>query len=252
MQTNLAVLAALVVVSSAWAQDDGGVERDSQPVERPGAGEPGGDSSGGPGGAAPRASLTGERAGKFEGFYMRGGVGLVGFADSDLVGGGETRETEFDPGYGGSAALGYDFGSLFQPGASRDRLTINLRSEVEFSFERADADDEGGPGPARLEEVSTWGLALNAYVDFDTPTRWTFYAGLGVGAARVETDGVGYSDRDTAGLVQLLGGAIFDVTSSASLYAGLRSRGYSEFDSGTAELEDLASGSLEVGLIFSF
>lgn len=245
MKSNLVAIAAASLACAAWAQDDGssapsGAQPEEQPAVRDRASE-----------AAPGA-LTDERAGKYEGFYMRAGLGLVGFADSDLVGGGITREMEFDPGYGGSAALGYDFGSLFQPGAPRDRLTINLRSEVEFSFERADSDDKGGPGPARLEELSTWALALNAYVDFDTPTRWTFYTGLGVGAARVETDGVGFSDSDTGGLVQLMGGAIFDVTSRASLYAGLRSRGYSEVDSGEAELEDLASGTLEVGLMFSF
>ena len=216
-------------------------------VEQPEA--PAGTAASGPEAAA----LTDERAGKFEGFYVRGGLALMAFADSDYVAtGGSTREVEFDPGYGGSAAFGYDFGSVFRPEAPEDRFTVNLRSEVEFSFERGEVDDVGGPGAPRLEEVSTRALALNGYVDFDLPGRWTFYAGAGLGAAQVETEGVGFDDSDTAGFVQLLGGAMFDVSSRASIYAGLRTRGYADLDAGDAELEDLASGTLEVGLIFSF
>src|SRR5690606_22322815 len=100
--------------------------------------------------------------------------------------------------------------------------------------------------------LSSRGAALNTYVDFDPPTPWTFYVGLGVGAAQIETEGVGFKDSDTSGFVQLMGGAIFDVTSRASLYAGLRSRGYTDINAEDAEIEDLASGSLEVGLMFSF
>jgi opacity protein-like surface antigen len=241
MKTSLVAIAAAALASLAAAQDDPAAA--DQPESSP---------QSPPAGEAP-AALTGDHPGKFQGFYMRAGLGLVGFADSDYVspGSGE-REIEFDPGFAGSAALGYDFGSVFQPHASKDRFTVNLRSEVEFSFERVDADDVGGPGAPRLEELSTWGLAFNTYVDFDTPTQWTFYAGLGLGAAQIETDGVGFDDRDTSGFVQLMGGAMFDVTSRASLYAGLRSRGYSDIDAGDAEIEDLASGTLEVGLIFSF
>ncbi len=201
-----------------------------------------------------RATLTGERAGKFEGFYIRGGLGLLGFADSDYsLGGLSEREVEFDPGFGGSAAVGYDFGALFQPGASADEFTVNLRSEAAFSFERADADDVGGAGPPQLDELATYGLAFNTFVDFDTASRWTFYAGLGMGAAQVHTRGAGFDANDTTAFVQLLAGAIFDVSESASIYAGLRSRGYAEADAaGAAEIEDLASGTLEIGLMFSF
>lgn len=249
MKTHIVVIAALTLACAAWGQDDdGGAGASAEPERQaPGA------SDREPATPPAAAGLTGERAGKYEGFYVRGGLALIGVADSDLVASdGATRETEFDPGYGGSAAVGYDFGSLFQPEAPRERLTINLRSEVEFSFERVDADDEGVPGGAQLKKLWTRALALNTYIDFDTPTRWTFYAGLGVGAAQVKTEGTGHNDRDTAGLVQLMGGAIFEVSESTSLYAGLRSRGYSDIDAGTAELEDLASGALEVGLIFSF
>ena len=243
MRTRLLAIAAAALAPSAAAQEEPAA--DTQPDAPPSAKAPP---------ASPEASAgADERAGKFQGFYLRAGLGLVGFADSDYVAsGGAAREIEFDPGYAGSAALGYDFGSDFRPEAPKERFTINLRSEVEFSFERVDADDAGGPGAPRLEELSTRGLAFNTYVDFDTPTQWTFYVGLGLGAAQIETDGVGFDDRDTSGFVQLMGGAMFDLTSRASIYAGLRSRGYADIDAGDAEIEDLASGTLEVGLIFSF
>jgi opacity protein-like surface antigen len=237
--TMLALCAIAFLAAAAPAQEEAPEE---QPTEDR---QPGTDQG-----------LTGERAGKFDGFYMRAGLGLIGFADSDYgAPGGPMREVEFDAGYGGSVALGYDFGSVFRSDAPKERFTVNLRSEVEFSFERADADDVGGAGGAgapRLERIWTRGLAMNGYVDFDTPTQWTFYAGVGLGAAQVETEGVGFDDRDTVGFVQLMGGAIFDVTERAAFYAGLRSRGYGDLDAGDAELEDLASGTLEVGLIFSF
>lgn len=243
MKISLVGIAVLAIAAAAWAQDD------------PPAAESDADSPAQPersAGAEP-APLTDERFGKFEGFYVRAGFGLVGVADSDYgPPEGAEREIEFDPGYGGSAAVGYDFGSLFQPGAPKNRFTVNLRAEVELSFERVDADDAGGAGPPVLDKLWTRGMALNGYVDFDTPTQWTFYTGLGVGAAQIETEGVGFDDQDTSGFVQLMGGAIFDVTSRASLYAGLRSRGYADIDAEEAEIEDLASGSLEVGLLFSF
>lgn len=245
--TLLALAGAALFATAATAQDDTPAGEQAPEAAPEPQREPESESR------SEGAGLTDERAGKFQGFYLRAGLGLAAFADSDYTAsGGAGREVEFDPGYGGSVALGYDFGSVFRPEAPKERFTINVRSEVEFSFERADVDDAGGAGPPRLEEISTRGLALNGYVDFDTPTQWTFYAGVGLGAAQIETEGVGFDDRDTAGFVQLMGGAMFEVTSRATLYAGLRSRGYSDLDAGDGELEDLAQGSLEVGLIFSF
>lgn len=248
MKNNLAAIAALSFASAALAQEEDAAATDADAATA---------SPASPAPAAPArgddpAYLTDERRGKFEGFYVRAGFGVVGVADSDYALEGVEREIEFDPGYGGSAAVGYDFGSLFRPGSPKDSFTINLRSEIELSYERVDSDDEGGAGAARLEKLWSRGAALNTYVDFDTPTRWTFYAGFGVGAAQLETEGVGFDDSDTSGFVQLMGGAMFDVTSRASLYAGLRSRGYADVDAEEAELQDLASGSLEVGLMFSF
>lgn len=250
MNRTLATLLIASIASAAAAQEEsaGAAQPDTPPQVQPQPeDEPPAER------ADISATLTGERAGKFQGFYIRGGLGLLGFADSDYsLGGLSDREVEFDPGFGGSAAVGYDFGALFQPGASTNEFTVNLRSEAAFSFERADADDVGGPGPPRLDELATYGLAFNTFVDFDTPSPWTFYAGLGMGAAQVHTRGAGFESDDTTAFVQLLGGAIFDVTESASIYGGLRSRGYAEADVDSAEIEDLASGTLEIGLMFSF
>lgn len=248
MNRTLATLLVAAIASAAAAQEE--VAQPAQPDTPPQA-EPESEPAARP--ADIGATLTGERVGKFQGFYIRGGLGLLGFADSDYsLGDLADREVEFDPGFGGSAAVGYDFGSLFQPGASAREFTVNLRSEAAFSFERADADDVGGPGPPRLDELATYGVAFNTFVDFDTPSPWTFYAGLGLGAAQVHSRGAGFESDDTTAFVQLLGGAIFDVSESASIYAGVRSRGYAEADVDSAVIEDLASGTLEIGLMFSF
>ena len=247
MGARLAAALLVAIPLSALAQDEPAAPPEPEP--EPAEAQP---AETGEAEALPLA-LTGETAGKYQGFYLRAGVGFVGVADTDFRNEFGYREVEFDPGFGAAAAFGYDFGSVFRPGASADRFTLNLRMEVETSVEAADADDDGGFGPAaRLEELRSFGLGINTYLDFDIRGPWTFYAGLGLGVAQVETEGTGFDDEDTVGFVQLLGGAIFEVSDRASLYSGLRARGYDDVDAGMGELVELATGAIEVGLIFQF
>ena len=196
-------------------------------------------------------ALTGETAGKYKGFYLRAGVGLVGFVDSDYEGASiNNREVEFDPGFGVSAAVGYDLGSAFDPGAARDSFTVNLRGEVEFIYEQVGVDDPGGL--ARLDDLTAYGGGFNLYLDFDYSGPWALYLGLGLGLAQVETEGAGFEDEDTVSYGQLLFGVMYEASDAAVVYAGIRSRAYGDVDVQSAKLEDVGSAALEAGLMFQF
>ncbi|MFG0285125.1 MAG: hypothetical protein ACF8R7_11940, partial [Phycisphaerales bacterium JB039] len=176
---------------------------------------------------------------------------LVGFVDSDYEGPLiNNREVEFDPGFGVSAALGYDLGSAFDPGAARDSFTVNLRGEVEFIYEQVGVDDPGGLG--RLDDLTAYGGGFNLYLDFDYSGPWALYLGLGVGLAQVETEGAGFEDEDTVSYGQLLFGVMYEASDAAVVYAGIRSRAYGDVDVQSAKLEDVGSAALEAGLMFQF
>ncbi|WP_438481000.1 outer membrane protein [Oleiharenicola lentus] len=65
-------------------------------------------------------------------------------------------------------------------------------------------------------------LTLNYRAEFLTTGRFTPYAGLGAGVARVELEGFGFDDRDTVFAAQAFAGISFKASNSVSLNLGAK------------------------------
>lgn len=113
------------------------------------------------------------------------------------------------------------------------------------------------------ESIDVSSLDLNAYHDFPRMGWARPYVGAGVGAAKVEIDnGVIVDDQSDTGVkLQVMGGATFDVSKSASVYVEARWHTFTglEFEvlDRPAELTtrvqpDLSGASLRAGLRVAF
>lgn len=113
-------------------------------------------------------------------------VGLSGMAvflkDTDIshpgftTAGGVDGQT-YDIGYGLAGAVGY-------------RIFSNIRMEFELAFRSNDVDTDPGAdfvgGPAGTHEQKSIAVMLNTYYDYHNRTRFTPYAGAGIGKAYVK------------------------------------------------------------------
>ena len=95
-----------------------------------------------------------------DGWYIGGALGANQTRDADISGGNINTKADFDLGYGGLAAVGYDFANPF-------------RAEAELSYRRNDVDSIGGVSGSG--DVRGLGLMFNLLYDIETGSRFTPY-----------------------------------------------------------------------------
>ncbi|MFG0283928.1 MAG: outer membrane protein [Phycisphaerales bacterium JB039] len=180
------------------------------------------------------------------GLYLRGSALLTAYNDADFTPTGGASDTiDFDGSLGVAAAVGYRFWNF---ASSDPRGGIGFRVEGEISYEEVSADDD-----TVFNDVSLIGFAANGYFDWAIAQNWTWYLGAGVGVAEADgEDGTGASGRDNPLFVQAMTGFGYTWGGPWSVYGGLRARGYDDMEIGDGELTDLASASLEFGVMVSF
>ena len=176
------------------------------------------------------ASLFASPAFADEGLYLRitGGASLM---DEDVF-----VDIDFDPGYMGSAAVGYNW---FFP-----ENVADVRVELEGSYRY---NDTNSIGTLPLDgDVQAFGVMVNGYFDFRTNWVVVPYLGAGFGAARVmyEDNGAGalnpIDDNDTKFAYQVMGGFNYDLGSNLAL--GIE---YRYFESERLELRDTVGTTIE-------
>lgn len=159
------------------------------------------------------------------GLYVKGfgGITFNGGADTDGIIGGTSRtvSTDQEVGYTLGGAIGYEFDyarfGQFTP-----------RAELELSYSRSKVDEIffSGNGPATelnvSGDISTVTGFANVYLDYDTDTFFTPYAGVGLGAGRVNFDfaygpNVRVNESDTGVAAQAILGGSFAITDGIAL-----------------------------------
>lgn len=182
-----------------------------------------------------------------EGFYVAPQVGISILNDagvSDNV--GEFMTIGFDTGYGLGISAGYDFGVL--------------RVEGEAGYREYDIDsvtEEGIEYPAP-GDTNALSLLLNCFVDFETGTGFTPFAGGGIGIAKVEfCDFVSSnsSDDDTVFAYQLVAGVGYAFTENVTLDVSYRYFATADLtfgDEGDNVDVEYGSHNVYMGVRFSF
>lgn len=141
--------------------------------------------------AVPLAAYAQEE-GRDAGVYLRGGAGAV-FGESlgqDLAYDpaiaapaplADVKDTDLGDGLSLSGAIGYQY--------------ARTRTELEYRRMQASIDSvaySGGlviaPGPVVNDDLEVQALMSNVYFDLVNKSRFTPYAGLGVGGARIENE----------------------------------------------------------------
>ena len=117
-----------------------------------------------------------QHVGPYAGAFV-GGSSLADARGSDDK--GDVRLT-FDPGFAGSAVLGWDFEAGNPVGEGRVELEYTRRSNPLKKVEFVEGSRAGGGS------VTADSLLLNAFGVFHDSGRWAPYVGGGLGAARVE------------------------------------------------------------------
>lgn len=161
--------------------------------------------------------------------YLKGFTGITfgGGAQTDgLIGGTpQSVDTEQDVGFTIGGAVGVEINSL--------RFgSLTPRAELEFSYNESNVDEIffSGNGPA-LEaniagDISTFNGFVNTYLDLDTGTKLTPYAGVGIGFGHVDFDfaygpnpaaPVVVTESDTGFAAQAIVGASYALTEKFAL-----------------------------------
>jgi opacity protein-like surface antigen len=129
--------------------------------------------------------------------YVSAWAGLVATPGGDYDAPGADGEVEFDNGYGGGLAIGYDFGPA--------------RLEVEGSYRNSNA--EAGDADLKIKA-----LMVNAYADFSTGGMATPYLGAGIGYAKVAVE----NEKDDVFAGQLAAGVLFALSPTVAIDLGYR------------------------------
>lgn len=151
-----------------------------------------------------------------KGFYVGAGGGANFQRDSDIDGSGASASADMKTGWTAAISGGYRYGN-------------GWRTELELSHRRNNADKVNGvdtDGSAN----ATAGM-VNLLYGLKTGTKWTPYAGVGVGAARVKFSDVGtdatnsIDGSDVKFAYQGIAGFGYRVTEEAELFADYRYMG---------------------------
>lgn len=180
------------------------------------------------------------------GLYVSGAVGLVD-APSTTVSDTTSRKVQFDNGYAGALALGYDYASPW-------------RTEIELARRAVGLDKVAGANASG--DLSAASLMGNVLYDFNIDSRFTPYLGVGVGAGRVTFDNASpfgassIDDSDTGLAMQAIAGASYELDTNLDLFADYRYFTTRNLDmrtvAGNTASFDVDAHSVMVGLRYSF
>jgi len=140
-------------------------------------------------------------------FSVNAGAVWVNDSDLDIDFLGDIGELSYDAGYGVNAAFGNAYGN-------------GVRSELELAYRTNDIDEISisGLGSGSIDgEVSSWGLMVNVYYDFDTGSAIKPFVGAGIGFANVDLELEGESDDDNVFAYQAMAGVGFAVSKAVTL-----------------------------------
>ncbi|MCD6486054.1 MAG: porin family protein [Syntrophobacterales bacterium] len=180
-------------------------------------------------------------------FYVTPQVGVTFLNDADLSEGVEEATLSFDTGYGAGISGGYDFGMI--------------RVEAEAGYRKNDFDTISAPGEGEFSvsgDITAMSLLLNCFVDFETGTNFTPYAGAGIGAAKVEFEASGegdISEDDTVFAYQFVAGVGYAFTENVTLDVSYRYFATADptFENGEGKMEaEYGSHNIFMGVRFSF
>lgn len=143
------------------------------------------------------------------GTYVSGNIGAVFVDDADLSFEGVPLDAElsFDTGYGATLAIGHAYAN-------------GARAEVEVAYRANDLDkiSVSGLGSGSIDgEMTSWGVLLNMFFDFDTGTAFKPFIGAGVGYANVDLEIEGESEDDNVFAYQLMAGCGYAVSPVVTL-----------------------------------
>lgn len=164
------------------------------------------------------APAMAQHSGPYVGAFL-GGNALMNAKASDNRG---DFNLTFNPALLGSAVVGWDFEQGNPAGEGRVELEYSRRSNQLDRVKFVEGSFKGGGN------VTADSLLLNFYGVFHDSSRWSPYAGLGVGAARIEASDLkvtGYPMSSGSAVVfayQLGGGVGFALTDHLNLDLGYR------------------------------
>ena len=95
-------------------------------------------------------------------------------------------------------------------------------------------------------------VTLNYKLDYNFNEKFSFYAGVGGGAAFIDSDVVGFSDSSTEFAAQVFAGLGYDVTSNFQLYSGVRWLWVDDTDVFNFPVDTGDDVGVELGLRFKF
>ncbi|WP_158595924.1 OmpA family protein [Oleomonas cavernae] len=160
-------------------------------------------------GAAAHAERVGPYGSVFGGYVI--------LQDADLEVGTASAEAEFDDGWAGGVAFGYDWGGP------------RLEAEVSYRRNENDRISAGGASAPLAGHVSALAVMLNAFYDFTNSSRFTPYLGAGIGVGvidaadgRVDPGPVFLNDTDVVFAYQGIAGVKVAVTEGLSLFVDYR------------------------------
>lgn len=168
--------------------------------------------------------------------YLALWAGMVATHDNDIEYAGGTAKASFDNGFGGGAAVGYDFGPA--------------RLEVEGSYRESNADEvENAHATFDADgDLQVRTLLVNAYADFTTGSMVTPYLGAGIGYAEVEVE----SRDDEVFAGQLAAGMLFALSPAVAIDLGYRFLMTDNPEIDHVELEEVKQHSALLGLQIRF
>lgn len=170
---------------------------------------------------------------------LRGGWNWLGNVESSssVIGGVESSPFVRQP----SDEVGYGLSVGFSKPSTR-----RLRTETEFAFRSNDITRRiGSFVAAEVEsELESYTAMKNVFIDFENRSRFTPYAGVGIGISFIEmestrttfadtgaiTDQRETSTNDTAFSYQFIGGVKARITHSSELFAEYRMLGTTDVD----------------------
>lgn len=183
---------------------------------------------------------------------------------SVFAGGHQFQDVETDF-YRDSYSVDFDTGFVagFTVGK---KISDTLRVEGELSFARSDANelDYYSDIYSVDGDLDATYLLANVWYDFPTSGPLGYYAGGGIGAAKVEADttfdgnSYGYGPGETKLAAQLGAGVTYDLSQSLALDMGYRYKYVADVDfddndgEGVYTGADVESHSLQVGLMYNF
>lgn len=182
-------------------------------------------------------------------YYIKGFAGISSLQGDSFTLDGNTTSLSFDSGSTFGGAIGYDYADS------------PFRAELEFAYRSGDATDLPAAVGASGDFAST-SIMLNGYYVFNTSSKFSPYAGLGLGyATEIDFDiengsSAGeYSDRGML-VYQAMLGLEYPVSDRISIYGEAR-----YFSAGSVELSgpgastlnaDYDTLDLNVGVAFQF